>query len=162
MAGLSSVATIHRALAAAFLALALVEFFFAGLVAFDQTTSHAHADLGSALMAVAAVLAILAVVDRPEAREASIALTFAMLVEVLLGVFADDARPAALEDPALLLVGQRTRRLDVEARLDPGRGDVGVLAAGAGGAARAQLHLGQRDGHPARDDQPVLHPRRRS
>jgi hypothetical protein len=90
MARLSSVATIHRAVAAAFLALALVSFFFAGLTAFDATTSHAHADLGSVLMAVSAVLAVLAVVDRPEAREASVALSFAMLLEVLLGTFADD------------------------------------------------------------------------
>lgn len=90
MPRLSSVATIHRAVAAGFLALALVDVFFAGLTAFDATTSHAHADLGSLLVAVAAVLAVLAVVDRPEAREASIALSFAMLVQVLLGVFADD------------------------------------------------------------------------
>ena len=95
MRRLSSVATIHRAVAAGFLALTLVDFFFAGLAAFDQTTSHAHADLGTALMAVAALLAVLAVVDRPEAREASIALTFAMLVEVLLGVFADDVAALA-------------------------------------------------------------------
>lgn len=87
---MSSVATIHRALAAGFLALALVEFFFAGLVSFGEMTSYAHRDLGSALMAVAAVLAVLAVLDRPEAREASVALSFAMLFQVLLGVLAEE------------------------------------------------------------------------
>ena len=46
MPGLSTVASIHRALAAAFVALVLVEFFFAGLVAFGETTSYAHRDLG--------------------------------------------------------------------------------------------------------------------
>ena len=90
MRGLSTVASIHRALAAGFLALVLVEFFFAGLVAFGETTSYAHRDLGSLLMALAAVLAVLAVVDRPEAREASIVLPFLMLLEVLLGTFSDE------------------------------------------------------------------------
>lgn len=87
---MSSIASVHRALAAGFLALALVELFFAGLVAFGETTSYAHRDLGSLMMALSAVLAILAVIDRPEAREASIALVGAMLLEVLLGVFAED------------------------------------------------------------------------
>ena len=90
MPALSTVATIHRALAAGFLALVLVEFFFAGLVAFGETTSYAHRDIGSLLMVAAALIAVLAVVDRPEAREASVALAFLMLLEVLLGVFADD------------------------------------------------------------------------
>jgi hypothetical protein len=89
---LSTLASIHRAVAAGFIALALVEFFFAGLVAFDATTSYAHNDLGSVLMAMSAVLAVLAVIDRPEAREASIALPFAMLALVLLGAFADEVR----------------------------------------------------------------------
>jgi hypothetical protein len=90
MLGVSSVATVHRAVAAGFLALVLVEFFFAGLVAFGEMTSYAHRDIGSVLMAVAALLAVLAVIDRPEAREASLALSFTMLFEVLLGVFAED------------------------------------------------------------------------
>ena len=90
MTGLSTVASIHRALAAGFVALLLVEFFFAGLVAFGEAAAFSHRDLGSLLMALAAVLAVLAVVDRPEAREASVALSFTMLLEVLLGVFADD------------------------------------------------------------------------
>ena len=90
MTRLSSVATIHRALAAGFLALALVELFFAGLVSFGEMTSYPHRDLGSGLMAVAALLAVLAVVDRPEAREASLGLSFAMLFEVVFGVFGDD------------------------------------------------------------------------
>lgn len=90
MPGLSTVASIHRALAAGFLALVLVQFFFAGLVAFGETTSYAHRDLGSLLMALSAVLAVLAIVDRPEARDASTGLAFAMLVEVLLGEFSDE------------------------------------------------------------------------
>ena len=90
MTGLSTVASIHRALAAGFLALVLVQFFFAGLLAFGEATSYAHRDLGSLLMALAAVLAVLAVVDRPEAREASLFLALAMLLEVLLGIFAED------------------------------------------------------------------------
>ena len=90
MPGLSTVASIHRALAAGFLALVLVEFFFAGLVAFGEMTSYAHRDLGSLLMALAATLAVLAIVDRPGARDASIWLAFVMLLEVLLGTFGDD------------------------------------------------------------------------
>ena len=92
MPGLSTVASIHRALAAGFLALVLVEFFFAGLIAFGEAAAFSHRDRGSLLMALAAILAVLAVIDRPEAREASVALSFAMLLEVLLGTFADEVR----------------------------------------------------------------------
>ena len=90
MPRLSTVASIHRTLAAGFLALVLVEFFFAGLVAFGEMTSYAHRDLGSLLMALAAVLAVLAIVDRPEARDASIGLAFVMLLEVVVGELGDD------------------------------------------------------------------------
>ena len=50
------------------------------------------------------------------------------------GVLGDrgHARARARDDPALLLVGQRRGRLDIEDRLDPGRRDVRVLAAGTG------------------------------
>ncbi len=90
MAGLSTVASIHRALAAGFIALVLVELFFAGLVAFGEPTGFAHRDLGSLLLALAAVLALLAVIDRPAARDASLWLFGATLAEVLLGIFAVD------------------------------------------------------------------------
>jgi hypothetical protein len=42
-----------------------------------------------------------------------------------------DRRPEALQQPRPLRFVQRLRRLDVEDRFDPRRGDVGVLAAGA-------------------------------
>ena len=77
---------IHRALASGFLALAVVNFFFAGLGAFGEMTYDAHEGTGSLLMVMAAVLAILAVVGRREALRASVALTFLMLLQVLLAV----------------------------------------------------------------------------
>ena len=87
---LSTVASIHRALAAGFFALVLVELFFAGLVAFGETTSYAHRDLGSLLLLLSAVLTALAVIDRPKAREASLALFLVTLLEAALGVVAED------------------------------------------------------------------------
>ena len=42
------------------------------------------------------------------------------------------ARSQARDDPALLLVGERRGRLDVEDRLDSRGGDVRVLTAGSG------------------------------
>lgn len=90
MPGVSSVPTIHRALAAGFLALAVAGLFFAGLGAYGVTTYTPHEAIGSALMVVAAVLAVLAIVGRREARPASLALVALMLVEVLLGVFGEE------------------------------------------------------------------------
>ena len=87
---MSSVPTIHRALASGFLALALVGFFFAGLGAYGVATYTPHEMIGSALMVVAALLAVLAIVGRREARQASLVLVVLMLVQVLLGVFGED------------------------------------------------------------------------
>ena len=87
---MSSFPTIHRALAAGFLALAAAGLFFAGLAAYGATTYTPHDTIGSGLMVVAAVLAVLAIVGRREARPASLALFALRLVQVLLGVFGED------------------------------------------------------------------------
>ncbi|HEV3000351.1 MAG TPA: DUF6220 domain-containing protein [Solirubrobacteraceae bacterium] len=87
---MSSVPTIHRALAAGFLAVAVVSFFFAGLAAYGVTTYTPHESIGNGLMVVAALLAVLAIAGRREARPASLALVGLMLLQVLLGVFGED------------------------------------------------------------------------
>ena len=87
---MSGVPLIHRALAAGFLALGVVNFFFAGLGAFGEMTYAAHQGTGSLLMVLAAVLAVLAVMGRREALQASVALTFLMLLQVLLAVLGEE------------------------------------------------------------------------
>jgi hypothetical protein len=56
-----------------------------------------------------------------------------------------DSRAEPRSQDVLLLVAQRLRRVDVEHRLDPRGGDVGVLASRARRAAGSQLDLGLRD-----------------
>src|SRR5215218_10145895 len=62
-----------------------------------------------------------------------------------------DTRPAARHEADALLVAQRARRRDVEARLDARGGDVGVLATRAGRAACPNRDLGERDGEAGGD-----------
>lgn len=90
MPGVSSVPTIHRALAAGFLALATAGLFFAGLGAYGVTTYRPHETIGSVLMLLAALLFVLAAAGRREARSASMALWFLMLLQLLLGAFGED------------------------------------------------------------------------
>ena len=54
-------------------------------------------------------------------------------------------RSDPLEQHLPLVLAQRLRGLDVEARLDPGRGHVRVLAARPRRAAGADLDFGERD-----------------
>ncbi|MDX6616657.1 MAG: hypothetical protein QOD60_1748 [Solirubrobacterales bacterium] len=56
-----------------------------------------------------------------------------------------DPRAEPIDQPVALVVAQDLGRDDVEDRLDPRRRDIRVLAAGARGAARAQLDLRQRN-----------------
>src|SRR5215211_5658758 len=56
-----------------------------------------------------------------------------------------DAWAEAALEPALLLIRERLRRVDVEHRLDPRRGDVRVLSTRPGRAAGPQLDLVQWD-----------------
>jgi len=60
-------------------------------------------------------------------------------------------------DPGLLRLGQHARRVHVEHRLHARGGDVGVLAARAGGAAGAQFDVRQRQLHPRADHHRVVH-----
>src|SRR3989442_1762624 len=69
----------------------------------------------------------------------------------LFGTGRGYARAQLRDHAALLRVAQRARSADVEDGLDAGGGDVGVLAARSGGAARAQGDLRERDGHAAPD-----------
>ena len=66
-------------------------------------------------------------------------------------------RPAARRDPRLLGVVQGRGRSDVEARLDPRLGLVGVLASGPRRAARQQDDLVERDRDVAVDRQELGH-----
>jgi hypothetical protein len=63
------------------------------------------------------------------------------------GVLSDrgNPRPEAGPKAAPLLVGESLGPVDLEYRLDPRGGDVGVLAARPRGAARSQLDLGLGD-----------------
>ncbi len=58
---------------------------------------------------------------------------------------------------ALLLVGERRRRGDLEHRLHPRGGHVGVLASGPRGAAGADLDLGERNGNLGVDRHRIVH-----
>ena len=55
-----------------------------------------------------------------------------------------DQRADPFQQPSPLRLIKRHRRLDVEYRFDPRGGDIGVLTAGAGGTAGAQLDLTER------------------
>ncbi len=68
-----------------------------------------------------------------------------------------DHRPRPLQQPRPLGLVEGAGGLDVEDRFDPRRGDVRVLAAGAAGAARAQLDLRQRDREAVVDLQLIGH-----
>ena len=87
---MSNVPTIHRALAAAYLALAAVSFFFAGLSSVGETTWTAHENVGSLLVVLATVLLVLAIVGRREAREASVWLGVLTIAQAFLGGLGDD------------------------------------------------------------------------
>jgi hypothetical protein len=90
MPRVSSVPMVHRAVAAGFLALALVNFFFAGLGAFGAATYDAHQGVGSLLVVVALVLALLAWAGRRDALPASAALLALTLLQALLGIAGED------------------------------------------------------------------------
>ena len=69
-------------------------------------------------------------------------LTVAPLAALVLGDGADD-RPRLGPDPPLLAVAQRRRGVDVEGRLDPGLGLLGVLAARPTRPRCPQANLGE-------------------
>jgi hypothetical protein len=68
-----------------------------------------------------------------------------------------DGRAGAVEQAGALGIVERRRSLDVEDCFDPGGGDVRVLSAGTGGAAGAQLDLGQGNRETVVDSQFVGH-----
>lgn len=87
----SGVAKFHRGLAFLFLGIAaIVQFFLAGLGAFGAESFDAHAAIGSTLVVVALVLAVLAFIGRREALPASIALFVLTLIQSALGAAGED------------------------------------------------------------------------
>ena len=87
---MSNVARIHQGLGFLFLALGLVNFFLAGLLAFAGDARDAHQGLGSLLGLLALVLLILAVVGRRAALPASAALFVLMILQTVLAVAGRD------------------------------------------------------------------------
>src|SRR5215203_4536417 len=89
---------------------------------------------------------------QPLQREVAIA----SLPSRVLGDRGDDwAQP--LEQPGALRLVEARRCFDVEECFHPRGGDVGMLTAGARGAAGPQLDLAQRQREPLVDPQPLRH-----
>ncbi len=64
-----------------------------------------------------------------------------------------DQRADAFQQPSPLWLIKRRRRLDIEYRFDTRGGDIGMLTAGTGGTAGAQLNLTERERQPFVDSQ---------
>ena len=90
MTSSGGVAAFHRNLAFVFLAIAVAQFFLAGLGAFGASSYEAHQGVGSLLSLVALVLLVLAAVGRREALPASIALFVLMILQTVLGIAGED------------------------------------------------------------------------
>jgi hypothetical protein len=101
------VAGVHRVLSLLFLAGGVAQFILAGYSAFGGSNWDAHSGLGTALVAIALIILILAAVGRRPALQASAILFGLMVVQDLLGVVGTDAPVLGALHPlnGLLILG---------------------------------------------------------
>ena len=102
----------HRVLAQLFLALAVIQFFLAGLGTFkfedsDSSAFDIHRAVGDLLGLIALILIVLAVIGRKQAQQASIVLFVLMIVQNILAGFGEDAPVVGALHPVngLLILG---------------------------------------------------------
>jgi hypothetical protein len=81
---------VHRAIALTALALAILQFFLAGLFVFGGDGVDAHRIVGSLVTLLALVALVLAISGRPEAKQASAVLLGLALLQHVLAIAGED------------------------------------------------------------------------